>query len=114
MPKPTTHRLELPAPGPSVGLRFPWQPQSAFPPMHLHRSASTATQHDEAELSAVEKINVGIARRLAKGEALVVVPGALVPHDGDAPVAPVVARALDVLGLSDVLLLACPWCRVCR
>jgi len=87
-PKPTTHHPELPAPGPSVGLRFPWQPKGELPPLHLHRSASTATQHDEAELSAVEKINVGIARRLAKGEALVVVPGALVLHDGDAPVSP--------------------------
>jgi len=79
-----------------------------FPPLRLRRSASTATQHHEAELSAVEKINAGIARRLVKGQALVVVPGALVPHDGDAPVAPVVARALDVLGLSSVLLLARP------
>jgi len=77
-------------------------PTPAPPPERL-----TATQHDEAELSAVEKINVGIARRLAKGEALVIFPGALVLHKGDTPAASVAARALNVPGLFDVLLLAC-------
>jgi len=96
----TRKYLALPLASVFPGSRLRSRPAS--PPERLQRNP---TQRCGAWCCS--KINAGIAWRLTKGEALVVVPGALVPHDGDAPVAPVLARALDVPGLSDVPLLAC-------